>query len=188
MENNRKCVIEGCNNKHYAKDYCQKHYKKFTRYGDPLISVYESHGMLKSPEYKAWNHIIQRCTNPKNKSYKDYGGRGILVCGRWRDSFSAFLEDMGKKPFSKAQIDREENNGNYEPSNCRWVSPSKNNQNKRTTVLNWFTVNSIRRVYALKRFTSLELSKIYNLNKWTLENVIYNKNWKQPAPEADYER
>lgn len=74
-----------------------------------------------SPTYKSWSAMIQRCESPKNKSYHRYGGRGIVVCERWRNSFSAFLDDMGEKPPNKT-LDREDNDGNYEKSNCRWAT------------------------------------------------------------------
>lgn len=71
----------------------------------------------------------QRCTNPKTKRYPRYGGRGIVVCERWRD-FPSFLEDMGKKPSPAHSIERRNNDGNYEPSNCYWATKSEQNHNK----------------------------------------------------------
>jgi hypothetical protein len=74
----------------------------------------------------------QRCTNPRNKRYADYGGRGIQVCDRWRTSFAAFLEDMGRRPSPEHSIDRYPNNdGNYEPGNCRWATAKQQRANRR---------------------------------------------------------
>jgi hypothetical protein len=84
-----------------------------------------------SPEYASWKHMRQRCFNPRNRAYKYYGGRGITVCARWRDSFEAFLADMGRRPSPKHSIDRVDNDGNYEPGNCRWATDREQTINSR---------------------------------------------------------
>jgi len=82
-----------------------------------------------SPAYESWTHMIQRCTNHKNKDYRYYGGRGITVCERWRE-FRNFLKDMGEPPPGH-EIDRIDNDKSYEPRNCRWVTRAENNRNTR---------------------------------------------------------
>ena len=82
-----------------------------------------------SPIYQSWKAMKARCQNPNHPDYNYYGGRGIKVCERWMD-FANFLEDMGEKP-KGLTLDRVDNNGDYEPSNCRWATPKQQAQNKR---------------------------------------------------------
>ena len=78
--------------------------------------------------------MIQRCTNERAANFKYYGGRGIRVCQQWRDSFEAFLADMGERPEGKT-LDRINNDGNYEPGNCRWATWSEQRRNRRAARL-----------------------------------------------------
>ncbi|WP_124965859.1 hypothetical protein [Trabulsiella odontotermitis] len=88
-----------------------------------------------SSEYICWSNMKQRCQNDRNPEYKNYGARGISVCDRWRDSFETFLSDMGRKPTPDHSIDRIDVDGDYEPSNCRWTTIKKQNDNKRQSVM-----------------------------------------------------
>lgn len=90
-----------------------------------------THGKSSTPEYAIWCGIIRRCEAQSCKSYSDYGGRGISMCHRWRNDFTAFLADMGPRPSPKHSVEREDNNGNYEPGNCVWETPIKQGRNKR---------------------------------------------------------
>lgn len=89
------------------------------------------HGASNTSEYYSWQNMIQRCTKKTSTSYMDYGGRGITVCKRWRNSYSDFIEDMGMKPSTGYSIERIDVNGNYEPNNCIWATAAEQSKNKR---------------------------------------------------------
>lgn len=96
------------------------------------LAVRTKHGKCGTPTYRIWQAMMERCLNPKHQSYVNYGARGITVCDRWL-SFDNFFSDMGERP-AGLQVDRINNDGNYEPSNCRWVTPLQNSRNKRVNV------------------------------------------------------
>lgn len=130
------CSIEGCDYKHYSKGWCNIHYQRWFRHGDPnklLVRQQEKHGKARTPIYIIWRSIVQRCTNKNCASYKDYGGRGITMCDSWRNSFVNFYKDMGDVPKGMS-IERIDNDEGYNPKNCRWATKLEQASNKRTTV------------------------------------------------------
>jgi len=93
-----------------------------------------NHGHSAEPQYKVWKQMIQRCTNPNFRQFADYGGRGIAVCARWRQSYVNFLEDMGPRP-PGTTIDRINVDGDYEPGNCRWATRTEQALNTTRNVI-----------------------------------------------------
>lgn len=94
--------------------------------------------LSRSPTYKSWMKMKERCTNPNAMQWKWYGGRGIKVCDRWR-TFSSFLEDMGPRPSLDYTIDRIDSDGDYEPGNCRWATRAEQINNQKKTI--WVVIN-----------------------------------------------
>lgn len=119
------------------------------------------------PEYTCWGRMRQRCENPKNKSFRDYGGRGISVCARWQ-SFENFIADMGKRPSKNHSIERINNDGNYEPSNCRWATRAEQAINKRNN--RYLTHNGETRLIC-------EWAEITGIPRKTIITRIDQQNW-----------
>ena len=106
---------------------------------------------------RIWRLIHKRCEDPNDTGYPKYGARGIKVCERWRD-FGSFLEDMGLRPSRRHSIDRIDNNGNYEPGNCRWATAREQSNNRRSSLLlefqgEWRTQAEWSRYVGIKQAT-----------------------------------
>ena len=120
------CKIENCSGKHKAKGYCQKHYRRLQRHGDVNeVKCEVGYNNKSHPLYTTWCGMKERCSRPENKAYKYYGGRGIKVCSQWENSFQTFLKDMGEKPSPEYTLDRIDNDADYSPENCQWLSMSE---------------------------------------------------------------
>lgn len=126
-----------------------------------------------SPTYSSWGSMVNRCTNPNNQSYPRYGGRGIRVCDRWRNSFEAFLEDMGEKPKQGMSIERLDVNGHYEPGNCVWATPRRQSRNTRRTKLTTERVRTLRR----GEITPKEAANRWGVSISTIYAARRGKNW-----------
>jgi hypothetical protein len=129
------------------------------------------HGMYGTPEYLSWGSMIQRCTNPKNNNFKNYGGRGISVCKSWRDSFESFFQDMGRRP-TDTSLDRIDVNGNYEPENCRWSTALCQARNKQNTITTFTEAEKVRELY-LSGTTPSQITAILGLSRGSVNGVIF---------------
>lgn len=174
------CIVDGCDRRRAAYGYCSTHYYRLRTRGfvdDTPVGTLEHHGGTKSVEYNTWAQMKARCYNSKSHNYINYGARGITVCDRWKNSFGAFLKDMGPRPSPKHSIDRINNNGNYEPNNCRWATNSEQVRNQRNTRLN---IDVAREIRALaKTQTRTAIARRYRLNVATVCQIVLGKIWKE---------
>lgn len=130
-----------------------------------------THGLTGDLTFRSWTGIIKRCFDPKHGRFEDWGGRGITVCERWQ-SFENFLADMGPQPGGGYSIERNDNDGNYEPDNCRWLKKELQARNRRTT--RWIEFNG-------ERLSLAEHAERAGVNyKWAWEQIVkYHR-----SPEA----
>ena len=127
----------------------------------------------RSPEYRAWSAMLERCTNERHAAWNDYGGRGISVCERWR-SFDAFLSDMGPRPSRQHTLDRVNNDGNYEPANCRWATWTQQARNRRG-----ITKPNIEEVISMSKsgLSRMRIARATGLTPTTVERIVTGKHW-----------
>ena len=151
----KKCKIKDCPYKKKASGYCSGHYYRLKKYGNPTETpLYERHGKSYSREYCIWVSMRDRCYSNKNKYYYNYGGRGIKVCDRWKNSFENFYKDMGDKPSNKHTLDRIDVNGDYTPENCKWSTWEEQSLNKRTRKDNSLGVTGVYYHKGAKKYTT----------------------------------
>lgn len=119
-----------CANDHHTK-YVKSHRSKIRELDKRYKAKPNSAYQLRNPAYSNWIAMKSRCCNPNQNAFKYYGGRGITVCQAWLHSFDQFIADMGPKPSKQYSVDRIDPDGNYEPSNCRWLLTSDNRRMSR---------------------------------------------------------
>ena len=128
-----------------------------------LKASHSSHGLSKTPEYETWLAIRKRCHDESAKDYYRYGGRGIAVCERWRESFEAFYQDMGPRPSPDHSIDRKDNNAGYSPNNCRWATKEEQANNRSTNVTYLIDGESL---------TLAQIARLHQLNPATIKKRL----------------
>jgi hypothetical protein len=130
--------------------------------------------MRNTPEYQAWRHAKQRCGNPNNSGYKDYGGRGIEFCQCWRgpNGFKNFLKDMGRRPGSGYSIERLANDGNYTPDNCVWILAKEQQGNTRRNK-RFKGISIIGRGYVSKNQS--EFARQFNLSSTGICDCLHGR-------------
>lgn len=126
------CRVRNCHTIVNARGLCGKHYQRLMKHGNLWPRHVHNENRRGDPIYSAYHAMLQRCYRPQCPGYKWYGARGIKVCARWRGiyGFTHFKEDMGERPPNRS-LDRINNDGNYEPSNCRWATPLEQHDNQR---------------------------------------------------------
>lgn len=130
-----------------------------------------THGQKNTATYRSWTAMRNRCNNPRNVAYANYGGRGICIDPRW-DSFELFLNDMGERPDGYS-IDRIDNNGNYCPENCRWANFVAQSRNRRTNTTLMFEGESMTMAEASERFGISSDSIRYRLSAgWSAHQAL----------------
>lgn len=181
----RACMKVGCGawTDKLRRGLCIKHYQAMkgqVRYGKTTFKIAEAAGLClppigasnlrhghartahTTPEHNAWGNMLARCRVQKNRMFKYYGGRGIKVCDRWHE-FENFLADMGLRPSAKHSIDRINNDGNYEPGNCRWATREQQSFNRSNN--RWLTAHG-------KTLTITQWSRVLKLPKGTLHSRV----------------
>lgn len=136
------------------------------------------HDKSHTAEYRAWADMKQRCNNPKNKRFKDYGGRGIVVCPEWSGSngFQSFFNSLGGRPSDAHSLDRVDNDLHYTPDNCRWATTTVQGENRRTTKLSVDKVEAIKALHSLG-FSIAHLARLNGVGSTIISNIVHGKKW-----------
>ena len=136
-----------------------------------------SHGLSRHPLYFVWKNMWRRCSIPTTNRYERYGGRGITVCQEWENisPFVCWAENNGWRP--GLQLNRINNDGNYSPSNCNFVSVKENTRNRISTKLTQEIVDQIRQSVSSGEYKQIEMARMFNISPVTVHQVIYRERW-----------
>lgn len=144
---------------------------------DKIKKVNLKHGLRHDPIYSVWTDMKTRCYNPNYRCYKDYGGRGIIVCQEWLDDFLNFYTWAVEKGYKKGlELDRHpDQNGNYEPGNCRWATKLKQANNKRNNIIVEFKGETMTLPEAVRRYAVVSYHTVHSrMHKygWDIEKAL----------------
>lgn len=133
------CKVDSCTRQLVCRGLCSRHYYRLLRYGDPTVPDRRIlHGLTGHPLHGVWQGMLRRCRDRRTNNFTRYGGRGVTVTAVWAEDFTAFYAWAVTAGYAPGlQLDRIDNDGNYSPENCQWVTPSANSRNKRNNV--WIT-------------------------------------------------
>lgn len=131
-----------------------------------------SHGMSRTSTYKIWENMKLRCSSKSQRSYNNYGGRGISVCDKWK-TFNGFIEDMGTRPSKKHTIERIDNDGNYEPGNCKWATYVEQATNRRNTI-KILVDGELKAIAELSESCGIPYKNLYDRLRagWSIDSAI----------------
>jgi hypothetical protein len=141
--------------------------------GCKKVEQLTTHGDTGTPEHSAWLALFDRCRNPNNESFKDYGARGINICERW-ENYENFLADMGRKPTPKHSIERVRNNDGYQPDNCVWLPMREQSYNRRTTKM---TVEKAAAVRSRACESQRVLAEEFGVSQGTISRILLGQSW-----------
>lgn len=169
------CPVDGCSRPIRWNGMCNTHAHRVYQYGDPHFVKYKRHGKDRAT-YNGWLSMIQRCTDPSDLHYKNYGGRGITVCERWKD-FENFYADMGKKP-DGLTLDRIDNDAGYSPDNCRWATRAQQQRNRRCNRLTIEDARSIRARWGAGEMQK-DIAADYGLAAAYVSQIVNHRIWRE---------
>jgi len=133
--------------------------------------------MMDIPEYKSWMSMRGRCLVKSNGAFNRYGGRGISICDEWLNSFEQFCKDMGPRPKGMS-IERINNDGDYEPGNCKWATITEQNRNRRSNKLTLYQARVIRWILRTGAFTQEQLGQMFGVSRELVRDIGNGRTWK----------